>query len=424
MKILFISNSSAMSGAPAALLNLVLILKERGHECAVMLPESRGALPKKLKVAGIRMFAEQKYSLSIYPRCLNPFKRRRRRKKLEHRDLLMSYMGYVLDIFGPDIVHTNVGPLDFAAEACRLKGIPHVWHLREYQDLDFGMRFFPSEEKFMEMIHGDWNRCIAITADIFSHFKLGIRDRVIYDGVFDERELDEKNAAAQERRLLRAEEKADGGNEELSQSEPRDSESGGRKYFLYAARIEKAKGFDILARAFRKFAPEHEGWQLIVAGRPCGFYAFRWKLFCRRHLPKGSVQFLGQSDRVAELMREAAATVVPSRYEAFGFTTAEAMLQGCTVIGRDTAGTREQFDNGLRSTGREIGLRFGGDSSAKASKLAEQLCARMCEVASAPGGKELAAMHAAAKRTVKENYGACRCALQVEEFYTEILSGR
>ncbi len=444
-----------MSGAPAALLNLVLALRERGHECAVMLPDSGGALPKKLKAAGIRMFAEQKYSLSIYPRCLNPLKRRRRRKKLEHRELLMSYMGYVLDCFGPDIVHTNVGPLDFAAEACRLKGIPHVWHLREYQDLDFGMKFYPSQEKFMEMIHGDWNRCIAITSDIFSHFRLGRRDRVIYDGVFDEREFGEKevgerSAAGQERKMLGAGYEARGGESHSDESGERHSDesgeshsdesggrhsgeserrdagwSGGRKYFLYAARIEKAKGFDILARAFRKFAPEHEGWQLIVAGRPCGLYAFRWKLFCRRHLPKGSVKFLGQSDRVAELMRGAAATVVPSRFEAFGFTTAEAMLLGCTVIGRNTAGTREQFDNGLRTTGREIGLRFGGDGPQKASKLSEQLCARMNEVAdlaTEQGEKELDAMHAAAKKTVVEYYGACRCARQVEELYSEILA--
>ena len=403
MKILFISNSSQLSGAPAALLHLVLALKDLGHECAVMLPDAKGPVQKKLKDAEIQMFTEQKYGLSIYPRCINPFKRRKRLEKLQNRDLLLSYVGYVLDCFKPDIVHSNVGPMDFAAEVCRLRSIPHVWHLREYQDLDFKMKFYPSPEKFSEMIHGDWNRCIAITADIFRHFNLRLCDRVIYDGVFDEGDF-----VPEGQKLIKA-----GESPEVQE-----------KYFLYAARIEKAKGFDILARAFRKFTAENDGWKLVVAGRPCGFYALRWKLFCRRTLPKGSVKFLGQSDRVKELMRGAAATVVPSRYEAFGFTTAEAMLQGCTVIGRDTAGTKEQFDNGLRQTGREIGLRFGADTAMKKSELVGELALKLNEVAKGLGDKELDAMHAAARKVVVDNYGARRCARQVEDYYKEILAGK
>ena len=405
MKILFISESSQINGTSANLLHLVLDLKDLGHECAVMLPDAKGPMQKKLKAAEIQTFTDQRYGLSIYPRGVNPFRKRKRLEKLQNRDLLLSYVGYVLDCFKPDIVHTNVGPMDFAAEECRLRGVPHVWHLREYQDLDFKSKFYPSSEKFMEMIHGEWNHNIAITADIFNHFNLRLCDRVIYDGVFDEGDI-----VSDDQKLIKPAENTAGEAEE--------------KYFLYAARIEKSKGFDILARAFRKFVSENEGWKLVVAGRPCGFYAFRWKLFCHRTLPKGSVKFAGQSDRVAELMRGAAATVVPSRCEAFSFTTAEAMLQGCTVIGRDTAGTKEQFDNGLRQTGREIGLRFGADTAMKKSKLAEELAGELDKVAKGLGGKELDALRAAARKVVVDNYGARRCARQVEEYYKEILSGK
>ena len=57
-------------------------------------------------------------------------------------------------------------------------------------------------------------------------------------------------------------------------------------------------------------------------------------------------------------MRKAKALIVPSFFEGFGFITAEAMANGCLVIGRDTAGTKEQFDNGNEFAGKEIGLRF------------------------------------------------------------------
>ncbi len=34
------------------------------------------------------------------------------------------------------------------------------------------------------------------------------------------------------------------------------------------------------------------------------------------------------------------------------------MLNDCLVIGRNTGGTKEQLDNGLKMSGHEIGLRF------------------------------------------------------------------
>ena len=39
-------------------------------------------------------------------------------------------------------------------------------------------------------------------------------------------------------------------------------------------------------------------------------------------------------------------------------TDCEAMFNHCAVIGRNTAGTKLQFDNGLNYTGREVGFRY------------------------------------------------------------------
>ena len=54
--------------------------------------------------------------------------------------------------------------------------------------------------------------------------------------------------------------------------------------------------------------------------------------------------------------------IVPSIFEGFGFITAEGMANGCVVLGRNTAGTKEQFDNGVKMTGKEIGVRFIDDN--------------------------------------------------------------
>ena len=70
------------------------------------------------------------------------------------------------------------------------------------------------------------------------------------------------------------------------------------------------------------------------------------------------VHFLGPRDDVLQLMGQAKMFVMPSLSEGFGFTTVEAMCMGTPVIGRNTTGTKEQFDRGLNDTGMEIGLRF------------------------------------------------------------------
>jgi len=59
-------------------------------------------------------------------------------------------------------------------------------------------------------------------------------------------------------------------------------------------------------------------------------------------------------------MSEATALLVPSIHEGFGFITAEAMLNKCLVIGNNTSGTKEQFDNGFQRHKQEIALRYSG----------------------------------------------------------------
>ena len=76
--------------------------------------------------------------------------------------------------------------------------------------------------------------------------------------------------------------------------------------------------------------------------------------------------------KVYDLMYNAKALLVPSYFEGFGFIVVEAMLNGCIVIGRNEAGVKEQFDNGLKYTGIEIGLRF--ESQAELISRMQYVC--------------------------------------------------
>jgi len=126
--------------------------------------------------------------------------------------------------------------------------------------------------------------------------------------------------------------------------------------------FEKAKGIEDCIDAFIAFKTESKkDIQLLIAGNPTtDGQHIKSDLIKRINIAglTNDVHWLGGRDDINILMSKALATIVPSFFEGFGRVMPEAMSVGCLVIGRDTGGTKEQFDNGVEFTGQEIGLRF------------------------------------------------------------------
>ena len=376
MRILYISNSTKISGAPAVLLNLIQAMHDR-HEIAVILPDTDGPLYHKLRETGVKCYADIPYGLTIWPRVLNPFKLFRRLGNLVFGlPSVRRYVGGVIDDFKPDIVHLNVGPLDISVDECVSRGIPHIWHLREFQS---GMMFWPSEKKFRRKIlrEGNWN--VAITRCVADYWNLRDCDEVIYDGV------------------------------QMNQDENPGC-TGGR-YFLFVGRVERNKGLLELLKAFRLYRKSGGTAALKVAGRSSALYGLLCRAYIRHFSLTPYVEFLGPRDDVPQLMSGALALVVASRTEGFGLTAVEAMSQGCVVIGHDTTGMKEQFDNGKALTGDEIGLRYRN-----ISELVHSL-----ELVSAENA-DFAAMCERARQVVLNEYPVRRMVGNVEDFYLRILN--
>lgn len=376
MRILFISHSNSQAGAPKALYNIVRVLCTT-NEVAVVLPSAEGYLADRLSELGVKCYTDVPYALTIYPKVFNPVKIVKRMYSLMVRNRkVRRYIGNVLDEFHPDIVHTNVGPLNIALEECSKRNIPHVWHLREYQDIDFNLSFFPSMDKFRKLIHLQGNYNICITRGIAFYFNARPCDRIIYDGV------------------LPASYKAP-----VNEREP---------FFLFVGRLEAAKGLMVLLRAWKRFQSEYPEYTLKVSGKDTGLYSARCRSYARNnHL---NVEFLGVYPDVFDLMSRCTAFVVPSRFEGFGFITAEAMWNGALVLGRNTAGTEEQMNLGLQQSGCEVALRF---------KNSRELADRLKQVADNPD--MFSDMKEKGRAVAENNYSIEKNAREIEEYYTFIL---
>ena len=425
MKILYISNSTSGGGAPASLFNLVEGVR-RSNQVAVVMPQAKGSLYEKLQGKGVTLYTDMPYSLDIWPRGINPFRLLYKYVMLwRNRHQVGDYIARVIDEFKPDIVHTNAGPLAIGFMEATRRGIPHVWHMREYQDKDFGMTFFPSKAAFKRLLHTKGNYCIAITEDIFRHWELNPeKDTVVYNAII-KGSIGDRNSRTQVPGLKCG-----------ITPGASDSES---KYFLYAGRIEKPKGLMTLLKAFRIYKKRGGENRLLAAGRPCGLYSVLCKAYVRLSGLTSEVDFLGQRNDVPELMSKAEAFVMSSYSEGFGLTTAEAMLNGCVVIGRNTAGTKEQFDRGEEITRQaicqenkqtatieklgnphvsencqtsEIGLRF---------ENADQLAAQLEYVSDKANASHLQQVRENAYKVVTAEYTAERYVSQIIEFYKRVL---
>ncbi len=258
------------------------------------------------------------------------------------RTLIVNYIAELkltrlVDEFKPDIIHTNVGPIYFGYIVSKRKKIPHVWHLREYQNLDFGIHPLFSMRDFKRKLRYSNNYPIAITRDIYNYFSLTDKAKIVYNGilkVFDTQFISKKE-----------------------------------NYFLFVGRLELAKGINNLIIAFADFVSiARFDFKLYIVGDTPDI-KYKKKVLKQIEIfgIEEKVLFLGLRDDVNELMAKATALIVPSIFEGFGRITVEAMFNGCLVIGNKTGGTKEILEK------EQLGILYSGS---------EELVTSMTEVVS------------------------------------------
>ena len=387
MKVAYILSATVLNGgATKAFVNMLGELEARDVRPFVVVPDGDG-IAKNLAKRNVPMLVCT-YRPASYPHARTLKEKLLFLPRLMARLLVNAKASRHLETFllkhEIELVHTNSSTIRIGFDAARRVGIPHVYHIREYGELDFGIRYFPKKEAFLRQLEAKKSYSICITKDVQRYYHQEKKDSsiVIYDGVFPAM----KTMPTAER----------------------------RDYFLYAGRIQPAKGLDQLLKAYQKYVQRTEKpLPLKVAGsRSNSPYCQEQFDFVADHHLDAWVKFLGECDDIAEVMREARALIIPSPNEGFGFCMPEAMQQGCLCIGRNTGGTKEQLDNAVELTGEVIALRY---------ETVEELTELLCKV----GGDQVSeedACRQRAFRVVNQLYSRNVHAKKVYEFYEEILN--
>ncbi|MBO5382227.1 MAG: glycosyltransferase [Bacteroides sp.] len=331
MKVLYIlSGPSIYDGSSKSFLNLIRGLrKENNIEIFVVCPSRKGMYELLVK-EGFNAVG-LKYAFSTKPDFSSIKSKLYFIPKLLRRFLFNNFSQCVLYLYckkyKPDIIHTNTTAVSIGYFVAKKLGIPHIWHIREYGDLDFGMNM----RKINSYLINVNNYTISITEDIAKHRGVYRKQGnvVIYNGIYN--------------------------TEDAIYIEKKDN------YYLYAGRIQETKGLKELVQAFILFLKSRPNSEIVLkiaegaVDRP---YKDEIIELIKDSNIGNKIEWLGHISDIGALMSKAMAIIVPSYNEGFGRVTAEAMFNGALVVGRNTGGTKEQFDNGEKKCGQNIGLRF------------------------------------------------------------------
>lgn len=390
LKVLYIlSSTSTQGGASKSFMLMLEKLRTLGVETAVVLPNTKG-LYKDLQAIGVPVYAYT-YRMAVYPpsRSLQDLLLwfPRLCGRIWVNSIATKKIERLCHKIQLDIIHTNVSVIDIGFRAAQHLHIPHIWHIREYGALDFNYYYYYYRKQQLRKYRRTNSYTICITQDVQCYNRLnGISSsRVIYNGILSDNPTI-PNIVIKE------------------------------NYFLFAGHIEPCKGVYELLRAYSAYAQRVQVvLPLYIAGAATDKnYIHQLQTFINeQHLDK-QVIFLGEIKDIEQWERKAKAVVIPSISEGFGRVMPEAMYNKTLVIAHDTAGTKEQLDNGLQLTGTEIALRY---------KTQNELVQHLIDVSNAPI-KQYQYIIEQAYFTVTQLYTTEQNAQQVYQFYQDICSNK
>jgi glycosyltransferase involved in cell wall biosynthesis len=329
MRVSFITHYEALYGANRSLLNLIDGLRQYNVSSYVVSREE-GEITKVLQDLGVPVaIMPMRRWMSRLPSECGALRRIpqhivRRLYTLEalYRNFrLLPALVRQLRGWDIDIIYTNSSVIPIGALAAKWLRIPHVWHLREFGDLDYG--FYPDWGRtIFRRVIGSADAVIAISKAVCSHVLSGItsgRVHIIYNGVAWQADFDRLHELVQ----------AQSGRQQLYS-------------FALVGRIDQNKGQETAIRALAIVVKHFPNTCLIIVG---GGDTSKLKHVATELGVADNIEFWGFVRDPYTAYLAADAVLVCSKNEAMGRVTVEAMSACRPVIGYDSGGTGEIIEH-------------------------------------------------------------------------------
>lgn len=335
IRVLYVTHYTALYGANRSMLQLMLELREKGVEPTVMLPYVIDASSKSL--------ADElgEHSIPYINANVTIVKSVDWKKvvgKYIYSLLQLKYAYRALDGSEFDLIHSNSSTFVTGAYLSKKLKLPHVWHLREFGDLDYDLKT-PFGKWYQRVIYGGQNTFVAISKKIEAHYRpyVGKQNiRVIYNGVKPFRtKVETRHPDAIIRLCIVG----------LLQESKRQID------VLYAANEL------VNSRNVRNF-------EVSIIGDGDPVYTKRLSEYIKNNRLADHVIMMGRKDNIPEILQKMDVGIMASSAEAFGRVTVEYMMAGLAVVASDGGASCEIIDNDITGL-----LYTSGDYVALADKM-------------------------------------------------------
>lgn len=316
-RVLFVHPNAEVGGSDIALARTVAALTPVGVEAHVALP-GEGPLGPALREAGARLHPSPMRQLRTLPSLAY------QARYVAGLAPSVQHLARVIDAVRPDLVHTNSLYCLYGAAAARLRGTPHLWHVRE----------IPPQ---IPALTAGYAGMVRLLSDVV----LAMSDGCV-EGLFGARAPQSCRVVPDALDAATFMEGADRGRLRRDLGVGPD-----RPLVGFAARLDPWKGAHVFIEAAALAAQQApDALFLVSGGAPDGFEAYEADLRAQadRSGLSGRVLFLGWRYRLRDMADFMAgldifchASTAP---EPFGLVLLEAMAAGAPVIAADAGGPR------------------------------------------------------------------------------------
>lgn len=319
MKILFCVEKDVKHGAARSGKQLISGLMALGHELTVVVPSN---------IDDITFYSELGCEIIKVPYTFCSISKSGSFLKnlikipvraLEHRLCLAFSVPYLQRAVREkkyDVIHCNSSRIDLAGLVSKRTGVPMVWHIREFGDVDFNR--VDLNGNLIGLMNSISGTLVGVSQAVCSHWKQkGIqsgRIKCIYNGICETQKK-------------------------------RDYKRGSTVRFIFIGTVSDTKGQKQVIEALGK-SKNVQNVQVDFVGNGDAKYIKELIKTAEDLGVLDSVRFLGYSESIAEELSKYDCGLVCSRSEGFGRTTAEYMMAGLPVIASDTGANTELVAGG------------------------------------------------------------------------------
>lgn len=373
MRILYLTHVNSMDGANRSLLQLMEEMRSRHGIYPIVVCPSRGA---EVSFSFAQICKDR--GIECHPMPLVWFKQKGDKSFLArlHTALAIAkwtvYLIYRLRHIRFDLVHSNSSVIDMGAYLALSRGVPHVWHLREFGEDDFQLKSVLGKI-YERGIYRTSTCAIAISKVVEDKFKpiFLSRIRLIYNGVAP---IAKSKAARHQDNVTTF--------CMLGRLEPNKNQ------------MEALQAITLLKRKTQR------PFRLLLVGKPTGQdYLASLKHYVETNGLEDYVEFVAYRKDTSQVLQKCDVGLMLSTCEAFGRVTVEYMMQNLAVIVSDTGANPEIVLNGV--SGMLYPL---GNVEMLADKMLQLVENRLLLEKLAASGKQRALTHFTSIRNSDEIY--------------------